>query len=97
MTAPLPPVASMSEVTAEARIVWQDPAFAGNIEAPSEQASCAAEMNTANAEAHAWQGQAMPMMDSAAGFGSGGHNVLMPDMDGDSDWPADVSFGHQGP
>jgi len=96
MTAPLPPVSSGAEVTAEAKSVLQEPAFSGDIQAPMDS-TIPGEFDTSMAEAHGWQDQSKPMMDSPAGFGSSGYTVIQPDLDGDSDWPMDPSFPHQGP
>lgn len=96
MTAPLPPVSSTSEVTAEAKAVMQDPEFAGDIQAPMD-ASIPGELATSEAEAHAWQQSGSAMMDSAQGFGSAGYTVTQPDLDNDNDWPVSVDFPHQGP
>ena len=67
-----------------------------DIRAPYD-ASIPAEVANAVTEAHAWQASAQPVMDSAAGYGSDGYTVSQPDLDHDSEWPADVSFPHQGP
>ena len=92
----LSPTTSGTEVTAEARLVLQMPATSMDIQAPSPDLGPMAAQAQANA--HAWQAQIGPLMDSPQGYGGDGFTVAGGNAAGaDGDWPTDVSFPHAGP
>jgi hypothetical protein len=95
MTVPTPPVAG--PVPLGDRL---DPSLQGGV-AGDIQASLPdldAMSAEAQSNAHAWQEQIRPLMDSPAGYGADGLTVDGGNAAGaDGDWPTDMSFGHQGP
>lgn len=89
---PMSPTASGAEVSAEARLVLQEPAASMDIAAPLPDLSAAAD--AAVSAGDAWCAGAAEWADSAQGAGAGGFTLggATP-----GEWDSDVSFGHQGP
>jgi len=92
MTAPLPPVSSGAEVTAEAKAVLQEPAFSGDIQAPLPDLADAA--GAAESAGDAWCDGASKWAASPQGAGEGGFTLGGATA---GEWDSDVSFPHQGP
>ena len=96
MTVPIPPTASGTEVSAEARAVLQEPATSTDIVAPLPELS--AMTAEAQAAGEAWQAGGAAWADSPQGAGLGGWTLGGDHPSGaDGDWPASMSFPHQGP
>jgi hypothetical protein len=92
---PMSPVAGPEDPSI--RLAEVETATTTPIEAPSIEAFVSAEFDTSIAEAKAWQANAVPVMDSAPGYGTGGYTIYQPDLDHDNEWPLNMSFPHQGP
>jgi len=95
MTAPLPP--TTGPVPVSDRL---DPALQGSTgpEIEADLPDLDAMSAEAVANAHTWQQQIAPLMDSAAGYGLDGTTVDGGNAAGaDGDWPTNMSFPHQGP
>lgn len=94
MTAPLPPTDGMTPVGD--RNGEQGPVQAMDLQAPlPDLSSMAAEAKSAG---DAWSAGAATWADSPQGDGLEGYTLTGDHPSGaDGDWPADVSFDHQGP
>jgi hypothetical protein len=97
MTAPLPPTSGPAgSGTEQEKTGYPQGALAGDIQA--DLPDLGAMSAEAQSNAHAWQSQIGPLMDSGQGYGGDGFTVAGGNAAGaDGDWPTDVSFPHDGP
>jgi hypothetical protein len=97
MTAPLPPTSgAVGDGSEQSKLSYPQGALAGDIQASLPDLDAMADQAQSNA--HEWQAQVGPLMDSAAGYGLGGLTIAGGNAAGaDGDWPTNVSFPHEGP
>lgn len=97
MTVPLPPTSGpVSDGSEQSKLSYPQGALAGDIQASLPD--LAAMSADAQSNAHAWQQQIAPMMDSDAGYGGDGITVDGGNAAGaDGNWPTNMSFPHEGP
>jgi hypothetical protein len=97
MTAPLPPTSgAVGDGSEQSKMDYPQGALAGDIQASlPDLGAMSAE---AQSNAHSWQAQIAPLMDSDQGYGGDGFTVAGGNAAGaDGNWPTDVSFPHEGP